>query len=615
MANEILHAEIARLRSIVKESIDSTELQVSFYNSISQLEKKDKKGILNVAVAGEFNSGKSTFINALLRERLLKEAVMPTTAAATYIKRAKSTGLFFFLKKPKDCVSVSFDSGESFVFTNKKTASIIDYLQSQYGIDCPNNLKYIIGVLTAEQSVSKHVVGIELQLNNKVIPERFNIIDTPGFNPGSMSFDNHMSIAKDVVSKVADMSIILMPSTSVMSSSLMTFLQEESINRYLHRCILIITKIDCIDKSERNSVVNYVKQNLMAIGVKTPIVYTTSAMSVLPVHKIPTSLADEWQSFKDGFVAMEENLWDTVEKYRELAIYEHCLNILKDISSELTNSISKKITSQKEALRILQENTIKRIQDLTDDEYKRASIEVNGYFSSMSISPSSYIDSAQYKVYSIIRKGGKLRHFRRDELPQIEEAVNKYTQEYINDVNGNLKQSLQVFSQQINHFKQVFHSHYKDMPALEPKIDDDSQKAVAVNTRYEPRSNDTVDYIGGWWHRISGWFRDEREIQDEAISNINSTISTYFYKLSDAISVQKDEINKVQIALLKRYCDQHVQQYGKRVEKLIKKQTRQKDTLTTKVSFLRNKIEELDLLKKRIEKEIEQSIKKGNGNG
>lgn len=412
MLNEILRAEIARLKRIVAESIDSTDSQSAFYNSISQLEQKDRNGILNVAVAGEFNSGKSTFINALLRERLLKEAVMPTTAAATYIKRAKATGLFAFLKRPKDTVSVSFDTGMSFVFNGKKTASILDYLHSQYGIkDCPDNLKDIIGILTAEQSVSKHVVSIELQLNKEVIPKLFNIIDTPGFNPGAMTFDNHMSIARSVVSEVADMSIILMPSNQAMSNSLLAFLQEESVNRYLHRCIFIITKIDCIEKTERNNVISFVKQNLEAIGVSNPKVYTTSAMCMLPVQKIPSSLADEWQYFQQDFIRMEKEIWGTVEKYRELAIYEHCLNILKDISLEISNSLSQNITSQKEALTILQNNTVKRIQELTDEEYRRASVEVNGYFSDMSLSPSSYIQRAESKIASIIREGGRLFFF------------------------------------------------------------------------------------------------------------------------------------------------------------------------------------------------------------
>lgn len=611
MPSEILRTEIARLKKIVADSIESSDSQTAFYSSITQLEQKDKSGLLNVAVAGEFNSGKSTFINALLRERLLKEAVMPTTAAATYIKRAKPSGLFAFLKRPKDTVSVCFDTGQSFVFTGKKTAPILSFLESQYGIkDCPSNLKEIIGILTAEQTVSRHVTSIELQLNKDVIPKQFNIIDTPGFNPGATTFDNHMSIARSVVSDVADMSIILMPSNHAMSDSLLAFLQEENINRYLHRCIFIITKIDCIEKNERNSIVNYVTQHLEAIGVPNPKVYTTSAMCMLPVNKIPTSLADEWTSLQQDFLRMEKEIWDTVERFRNLAIYEHCLNILKDISTEISNTLSQNISSQNEALRILQNNTVKRIQELTEDEYNRASVEVNGFFSSMSVSPSYYIQKAENQVSSIIRKGGKLRSFRSEELPQIEKVVKDYTTEYIEDINEELEQSLQVFSEQIKHFKQTFHSHYKDMPALEPVMDYDSRKLVSVKTKYDPTSNDAVYKLGGIGHFFITIFKSETEIQNEAINNVNSTISAHFYELSKKIDAQKDAVKKAQIALLKRYCDQHVRQYGKRVEKLIKEQTKQKELLANKIAFLKGKLNELEQLTKRVEAEIKQSVMK-----
>lgn len=611
MPSEILSTEIARLKRIVADSIDSSDSQTSFYTDISQLEQKDKSGVLNVAVAGEFNSGKSTFINALLRERLLKEAVMPTTAAATYIKRAKPTGFFAFLKRPKDTVSVCFDTGQSFVFNGKNTSPIVSYLESQYGIkDCSNSLKEIIGILTAEQTVSRHVTNIELQLNKDVIPKQFNIIDTPGFNPGATTFDNHMSIARAVVSDVADMSIMLMPSNQAMSNSLLAFLQEESINRYLHRCIFIITKIDCIEKNERNGIINYVKQNLEAIGVSNPKVYTTSAMCMLPVNKIPTSLADEWTFFQQDFLRMEKEIWDTVERYRNLAIYEHCLNILKDISLEISKTLSQNISSQKEALRILQNNTIKRIQELTDDEYKRASVEVNGFFSSMSVSPSYYIQKAENQVSSIIKKGGKLRSFRSEELPKIEQVVKDYTTEYINDINNELEQSLRVFSEQIKHFKQTFHSHYKDMPALEPKMDYDSQKSVSVKAKYNPTSNDAVYRLGGIGHFFGSIFKSEAEIQNNAIGNVNSTVSAHFYELSKKIDAQKGKVKNAQIALLKRYCDQHVRQYGKRVEKLIQEQTRQKELLANKITFLKGKLNELEQLTKRVEAEIKQSIAK-----
>src|ERR1044071_8492551 len=41
-----------------------------------------------LVIVGEFNSGKSAFINALLGERVLVEGVTPTTAAITRLRHA-----------------------------------------------------------------------------------------------------------------------------------------------------------------------------------------------------------------------------------------------------------------------------------------------------------------------------------------------------------------------------------------------------------------------------------------------------------------------------------------------------------------------------------------------
>lgn len=609
MPSELLSAEIINLKKIVTDAIDNIEQKTEFYRRIKELEHKDKSNVLNVAVSGEFNSGKSTFINALLRERLLKEAVRPTTAAATYICKAKPRGLFAFLKKPKNSVNVRFDDGAYFEFDEKHISEIITHIRSHYGISLEmSNIKDVIGILTSEQMVSRHVTHIELHLKNEVLPDNFNIIDTPGFNPGTTTFDNHMSIARTVVSNIADMAIILMPANQAMSNSLISFLQEESINRYLHRCIFIITKIDSIEQYERRSIIDFVEQNLKAMGVQSPKIYTTSAICMLPVVRIPESLRSEWSSFQNRFILMENEIWKAVAKYRDIAIYEHCLNILADIAKEISSSINNNITLQREALTILQNNTVRRIQELTEEEFKKSSIQINGYFSSLNISPSSYIQRAESKVVSIIHSGGKLRHFRSIELPKIEQTVKDVTQEYISYINTQLQGSIRVFTQQVESFKHVFHSHYRDMPALEPKMNYESTKRISAKASYKPSSNEAVYKLGGVRHWFGSLIKSESEIQSAAVSDVNSTIGSYFYELSKIIEEQKFTIQRAQIATLKSYCDRHVKQYGHRVNSLIEEQTKQKNRLTTRIDFYKAKNIEISNITRRIEAELRASM-------
>jgi ribosome biogenesis GTPase A len=44
-----------------------------------------------VVVVGEFNAGKSTFINALLGQKVLKEGILPTTSKIGILKSSTKT--------------------------------------------------------------------------------------------------------------------------------------------------------------------------------------------------------------------------------------------------------------------------------------------------------------------------------------------------------------------------------------------------------------------------------------------------------------------------------------------------------------------------------------------
>lgn len=53
---------------------------------------------LHVAVFGEFSSGKTTFLNALLGEELLSVSLEPTTAVPTFIRYGRAFNLFVYKK-------------------------------------------------------------------------------------------------------------------------------------------------------------------------------------------------------------------------------------------------------------------------------------------------------------------------------------------------------------------------------------------------------------------------------------------------------------------------------------------------------------------------------------
>ncbi len=107
---------------------------------VEQREHRDGIGLLTVAVVGDFNSGKSTFINALLDHEICPVGEQPTTASVTYFVHGDSTnieqelpnGTRKHLKQGRYRAMVSHERNESAaatVFHVSIAASVLDHIR------------------------------------------------------------------------------------------------------------------------------------------------------------------------------------------------------------------------------------------------------------------------------------------------------------------------------------------------------------------------------------------------------------------------------------------------------------------------------------------------------
>src|SRR5690606_17320379 len=80
---EVLNEALSRLSAfeLPREALGALE------KAVRQLDE-----LFLIVVVGEFNSGKSALINALLGERVLKEGVTPTTARVTLVRWGEKAG-------------------------------------------------------------------------------------------------------------------------------------------------------------------------------------------------------------------------------------------------------------------------------------------------------------------------------------------------------------------------------------------------------------------------------------------------------------------------------------------------------------------------------------------
>ncbi len=144
------------LEDIKKYSIvyDSASIVDTIDNLIERVDVKEFK----IAVVGEFSSGKSTFINAIIGQDLLKHATLETTATITYIHNVDKND-----KRKNTCI-VNFINGTNKVLTD--LSKLHEYTTTQSEID----------VIYEISSVDIYINFIDN------IEEELIIVDTPGLN-------------------------------------------------------------------------------------------------------------------------------------------------------------------------------------------------------------------------------------------------------------------------------------------------------------------------------------------------------------------------------------------------------------------------------------------------
>lgn len=178
-------------KDYINEQIDRVEklkcLQRSGYLSdITTLRERLEDKTFRVAVVGEFSSGKSTFINAIIGKDVLKHAATETTATVTYIINVSADDI-----RINTC-DIEYADG------NKKNIPNLDELK-----------KYT--TVNSEMNVAEEIRAVSIYVNFLDVSYPIIIADTPGLNGIA---DKHRDITINEIKK-AHACIYLLSSNGV----------------------------------------------------------------------------------------------------------------------------------------------------------------------------------------------------------------------------------------------------------------------------------------------------------------------------------------------------------------------------------------------------------------
>jgi GTPase Era involved in 16S rRNA processing len=310
-------------------------------------EERLRDPFLHLALMGEFSSGKSTMLNALMGEELFPTSVLPTTTAITEIRPAARRGL-----------RLHFHDGSQVAWREDEdlASSALFQALSELAPDTEPTLKSVLRAACADMRVSSALTGQELQHPSHVLGGDVVLYDTPGSNDD----DTRSALTTRHVINRCDVAAIIVRADIPVSESLITFIGPILSRLGPSRVLFIVTWIDAVAPEERSRALSAIRRRLSRrLGVTNPAVVELAPKAYLASLTRHAVLA-ETKEAADHFARRVAGLRDELAQSRSFQISQRAI----EATSELLESVDQTLARQE---RLLNEDA-RRLDDVVIEE-------------------------------------------------------------------------------------------------------------------------------------------------------------------------------------------------------------------------------------------------------
>lgn len=436
-----------------------------FDKQLAVIREKQNDTKLNISVIGEFSTGKSTFINALLRCNLLEEcSLQGTTQAVTVLEYA-----------PNYSTVVEYsETVPPYPYSIPKAPDLDEY-------DSFEQFKKAVAEYAATAD-AEYIQTVSATLPAEILNSGVRILDTPGTN-SEQAWHSEATIR--ALHDISDLSVIVVDATKPMPATFIDFIKEH-LSDILNRCVFLLTKYDRIEEKDRKRLFQFMNAKLKAsFGLENAELLPFSSSEILKAFVDNTSSRDS--EIVKLSLESEKSLITFAAKQRSAAQAQKLLSLIGNVYSELSESMSTLSNDFTQELELLNKSKNADLSSFIAEQKK----ERCDAFEAKARSSCERIKSDIRDRKERCIKGVRVDLWRKDSVKKIREYINEGDlrrmcrveahdmTDRLDEATGTVKE---CFMQELRNFQSEFQKKFRGLNLLDVSFAPKSVDTVAPSS-------------------------------------------------------------------------------------------------------------------------------------
>lgn len=352
-------------RALLDKHAWSKEARGHVVAALDRIGQKLADPALYLGVVGEFSAGKSTFINALIRDDLLKTDVLQaTTAAATILTYGETLD-----------VEVRFRDGRSLSYSGEGQTlwkRFVGFFKTPTFSRRKDDVREFIHKTTADEAVAAQLAQVTIYHPSSVFEQNLVIVDTPGANAENQ---RHVEVARWALEERCDAAVVVIPADVPLSQSLSRFI-EQHLGEVVHRCVFIVTKIDLIRRcKEQDRLLKNIEKRLC----KQFDLNSARVIAAAPRLVVDDLVGDGDEGVKpedlknhlSAFKTLEQELWSIMREQRQTIQAERLALLLGKLMEWLPQELARYEEGYRQRHNALERNQIPDLRNFITEQKSR----------------------------------------------------------------------------------------------------------------------------------------------------------------------------------------------------------------------------------------------------